>query len=262
MLDGEQFVRWCQQLGLAEPTRKYIELLRSSPPSRVVRSRAGNVSGRYPSRKMGVTIQFESHHNELAGIYEMEYDTDVLEYYDQPSGIKLSYQALCGRKVGVLHTPDFFVLRQTCAGWEEWKTLDELVRLSAKMPARYVLSVEGQWYCPPGVEVAQSLGLYYRIRCNAEIDWVFQNNLHFIEDYLHPSDCDREENLRGDITLLVELHPGITLGELLDEGCNCDEVYTLIAQNYLNVNWRGVNIAQQGKQLQIFPANQKAAGLP
>jgi hypothetical protein len=30
---------------------------------------------------MGVTIQFESHHHELAGIYSMEYDTEVLEYY-------------------------------------------------------------------------------------------------------------------------------------------------------------------------------------
>jgi hypothetical protein len=33
---------------------------------------------------MGRTIQFESHHVELYGIYEMEYDDDVLEYYDQP----------------------------------------------------------------------------------------------------------------------------------------------------------------------------------
>lgn len=259
MLDGEEFVRWCQQLGLAEPTRKYIELLRSSPPARVVRSRAGNVSGRYPSRKMGVTIQFESHHNELAGIYEMEYDPDVLEYYDQPSGIKLSYQALCGRKVGVLHTPDFFVLRQTSAGFEEWKTLDELVRLSAKMPARYVRGVEGQWHCPPGEAVAQSLGLYYRIRCNTEIDWVFQNNLHFLEDYLHSFHEAVEEKVRADIISLVELHPGIPLSDLLEQGYNCDEVYTLIAQNHLNVNWRDINIAQLGSQLQIFPANQKAA---
>ncbi|HEY9599704.1 MAG TPA: hypothetical protein V6D33_18735, partial [Cyanophyceae cyanobacterium] len=64
-----------------------------------------------------------------------------------------------GRKVGVLHTPDFFVLRQTSAGWEEWKTLDELVRLSAKMPARYVQEASGQWQCPPADKVAKSLGL-------------------------------------------------------------------------------------------------------
>jgi hypothetical protein len=31
---------------------------------------------------MGVTIQFESHRVELAFIYEMEHDADVLEYYD------------------------------------------------------------------------------------------------------------------------------------------------------------------------------------
>ena len=39
---------------------------------------------RYPSRKMGVTIQFEDHRVELAGIYEMEHDATVLEYFDQP----------------------------------------------------------------------------------------------------------------------------------------------------------------------------------
>jgi hypothetical protein len=33
---------------------------------------------------MGRSIQFESRHVELWGIYEMECDDDVLEYYDQP----------------------------------------------------------------------------------------------------------------------------------------------------------------------------------
>ena len=39
---------------------------------------------------MGVTIQFESHKNELARIRELEYDPEVLEYYDQPPSIKLA----------------------------------------------------------------------------------------------------------------------------------------------------------------------------
>lgn len=43
----------------------------------------------------------------------------------------------------------------------------------------------------------------------------------------------------------------------LEQGYNCDEVYTLIAQNHLKVDWRGVNIAQIGSQLQIFPASQE-----
>ncbi|MDQ3133372.1 MAG: hypothetical protein M3Q76_01010 [Acidobacteriota bacterium] len=59
-----------------------------------MQGRRGNVAGRFPSRKMGVTIQFESHKNELARIRELEYDPEVLEYYDQPPSIKLARQSL------------------------------------------------------------------------------------------------------------------------------------------------------------------------
>jgi hypothetical protein len=43
-----------------------------------VRGAAGNVSGRYPSKKMGCTIQFESHRGELAFIYQMEHEAHGL----------------------------------------------------------------------------------------------------------------------------------------------------------------------------------------
>jgi hypothetical protein len=51
---------------------------------------------------MGVTIQFESHRVELAGIYEMEHDAEVLEFYDQAIQIKLSYEGPGGKRLGVL----------------------------------------------------------------------------------------------------------------------------------------------------------------
>ena len=60
---------------------------------------------------MGVTIQFESHRVELPFIYEAEHDSQVLEYYDQPPSIPLVYRALNGRRLSVMHTPDYFVLR-------------------------------------------------------------------------------------------------------------------------------------------------------
>jgi hypothetical protein len=40
----------------------------------------------------------------------MEDDSGVLEYFDQPPTIKLAYESPGGRKMGVLHTPDFFVI--------------------------------------------------------------------------------------------------------------------------------------------------------
>ena len=45
-----------------------------------------NVIGRYPSKKMGVIIQFENHRVELARIYELEHDPEVLEYFATHQG--------------------------------------------------------------------------------------------------------------------------------------------------------------------------------
>ena len=183
MLNSSQFRDWCLKLQLRESTREQIQQIRSSPPSRRVQSRRGNVSGRYPSQKMGMTIQFESHHHELAGIYSMEYDSGVLEYYDQPPKIKLNYESASGRQVGVEHTPDFFVIRQERAGWEEWKTTQELTQLTVKMPNRYQQVEPGRWQCPPGEDYANVRGLYYLVRTETEIDWYLQRNLYFLEDY-------------------------------------------------------------------------------
>src|SRR5215472_12512840 len=91
-----------------------------------------------PVRTWGVTIQFDSHRVELAAIYEMEHDSSVAEYFDQPPPIKLVYAIPRGRQMGVLHTPDFFVIRDHEAGWEEWKTEEELQHLNVRNPHRYL----------------------------------------------------------------------------------------------------------------------------
>src|SRR5215475_12377838 len=72
MLDQPQLKEWARKLNLSQQAERVIEQIRSSAPARRVQSRRGNVSGRYPSRKMGVTIQFESHRNEPAAIYQVE----------------------------------------------------------------------------------------------------------------------------------------------------------------------------------------------
>jgi hypothetical protein len=59
MLEKE-FASWCQKLFLSTEAVKLIETIRTAPPSRRVRGRAGNVSGTYPSPKMGLTIHVTS----------------------------------------------------------------------------------------------------------------------------------------------------------------------------------------------------------
>jgi putative transposase len=68
MLEKE-FASWCQKLFLSPEAVNLIETIRTTPPSRRVRERAGNVSGTYPSQKMGLIIPFESHKRTLAKIF-------------------------------------------------------------------------------------------------------------------------------------------------------------------------------------------------
>src|SRR5437870_6476509 len=168
VMTPEQFHTWSQHLQLAKETEALIAAIRSSPPVRRVRGRANNVTGRYPSPKMGRSIQFESQHVELWAIYGMERDDDVLEFYDQSSRIPLSYRARSGHKTTQWHTPDFFVLRREGAGWEEWKPASALNGLAKSQPARYQQTGSGQWHCPPGEAYAAQFGLTYRLRSNAE----------------------------------------------------------------------------------------------
>jgi putative transposase len=80
VFEHDQFPHWCRKLHLTERAVCVVQQIRSSSPARLVQSGRGNVSGRYPTRKMGVTIQFESHKNELARIQELEHASDVIEF--------------------------------------------------------------------------------------------------------------------------------------------------------------------------------------
>lgn len=66
MLGNEDLLAWFQRVQLPESGRSVVHQVRSSDPARRVGGGHSNVSGRYPSKKMGVTIQFESHRVELA----------------------------------------------------------------------------------------------------------------------------------------------------------------------------------------------------
>ncbi len=253
MLNQAELLELCQHLGLSPQAQALIEEIRSLPPSRRVRNAAGNVSVRYPSRKMGMTIQAESHRNELAGIYEKEHNHQTLEYYDQPPPIPLSYPAKSGRSVSVQHTPDFFVIRTDAVGWEEWKMEDELVRLTDEMPHRYVQKEDGHWHCPPGEGYAQPLGLFYHVRSSAEIHWVFQRNLLFLEDYLR-ADCPPvHEDTAKTVCALILARPGITLDELFRgvEGISRDAIFTLIAAERVYVDLEAAPLVEP-ERVRVF----------
>jgi putative transposase len=260
MLSSDGLLSWFQRLDIPEQTRTAIERIRSSGPSRLVGGRRSNVSGRYPSRKMGVTIQFESHRVELAGIYEMEHDAGVLEYFDQPPSIKLEYQSPNGRPMGVRHTPDFFVIREMEAGWEEWKSEEDLRVLGERNPNRYCTDEGGRWSCPPGTVYAERLGLYYRVRSSADIDRIFQRNIQFLEDYFRPGSQEILPAIREAALAHVSATPGMPLQDLLqltNSTITPDEIFTMIAAGVLYVDLAEAPLAEPSR-VKVFTTPETA----
>jgi transposase InsO family protein len=198
---------------------------------------------------MGFTVQFESHRVELAAIYEMEHDSDVLEYYDQPPSIKLLYCSSRGRRLGVLHTADYFVLRKEKAGWEECKTHDELVYLSERNGNRYHSEDGAMWRCPPGEAHAASLGLYYRVRSSRDIDWIFQRNIQFLEDYFR-DDGLLPARVRETVIAHVNAAPGLFLDQLVRlvaPAATRDHVYALIAAGGVYVDLHAAPLTEPAR---------------
>lgn len=230
MLSDPDFAAWAKGVGLSDEALSVVAHVRRSNPARRVGGGQSNVTGRYPSKKMGATIQFESHRVELPTVYELEHDDQVIEYYDQAPSIRLDYCSADGKRLGVSHTADFFVIRADRAGWEECKTEEELVRLSERNPNRYRRSDHG-WICPPGQEYAERFGLYYRVRSSTEINWLFQRNIQFLEDYLRTT-LEVGSLSRCRVLAQVAAQPRCSLENLFratDGEVSRDEIYALIA---------------------------------
>lgn len=255
-MNQREFEQWCQKLNLPAATKELIASIRAAPPARRVQGRAHNVSGTYPSRKMGLTIQFESHKVELWAIYQMEHDEQVLEFYDQPPSFKIQYANQSGRKIGHYHTPDFFVLRRDGAAWEEWKTEAQFQRLSEKSPTRYQRAKDGSWRCPPGEAHAGPLGLKYQVRTDAELHPIFIQNLMFLEDYLRFK-AEVTPQIPEKVRQQVKESPGITLAALLagSPELSANDVYVMIVQDLLYVDLRAVPLVEHGR-VQLYPDRQ------
>jgi putative transposase len=252
--DETAFEIWCRKVGYDARTTALIRRVRTSPPSRNVTGGRGNVHARLPSHKMGMTIQSESRTAEKPGIrifyeydqvLEAEAEERVLEFYDQPDSIALKYVSANGRAVTAWHTPDFFVIRENTAGWEEWKTEDELVLLAHKQPTRYHKDEVGRWRCPPGEMYAAGFGLYYRLRSNAEVNWTLFSNLEFLHEYL-ASDGDPTSVNCAALLDRIRQEQGITLAALLHEQ-SADDVYLLIAQRQLYVDLQSERLVEPNR---------------
>lgn len=250
MFDEISLDNLCLRLGLPRIAMPFIQNIRTSEPSRSVQGRKSNVISRYPSKKMGKTIQAESHKVELAAIYEMEYDDDVLEYYDQPPPIPLNCADSKGRNRGFMHTPDFFAIKKEACGYYELKPEQELERLHQKNPNRYTKGEDGNWICPPGIEFAKKYGLFYEVWSDKEFNWVYQQNIIFLEDFLRHEHIVAEDAKARILDLFGE-RAYYTFSELLGahKENTADDILAMIINGDLFFDLCSYHLAEQERAL-------------
>ena len=133
--------------------RALVREVRSSPPSRSVRSGRGHVTGAHPSRKMGCTHQYESL-VELSYLMECEYSSDRFEWFDQPRALSIRYLGKSDHPVVKPHTPDFIQISVDFIGYIECKPDETLSKLARKRPGRWSRDADGTWRSIPSERAA------------------------------------------------------------------------------------------------------------
>src|SRR5256886_15658653 len=160
-LDGIALQTYFRRLNLQKDAQDQLIAVRSSPPSRLPDSRAGNMPVWYPSKKMQCIMKAESAKVEFAFLLEAEHDDEVIEFWDQPPPIELIDHDRRGHLQQPLHTADYFVFRYQSAGWEECKPVEKMIQIAQQHSKSYVLDEHGQRRWSPLEGICSRDGLYY-----------------------------------------------------------------------------------------------------
>ncbi|WP_190985256.1 DDE-type integrase/transposase/recombinase [Coleofasciculus sp. FACHB-SPT36] len=250
MLSDGEFQAWCDRLQLSQQQRDWVNQIRTSPPVRKVKGSSRNVHGPYASKKMGRTIQFESHTVELPALIQFyENDDSVLEYWDQPIKFTIKCSPQGKQATTISHYPDFFVMRKNQCGFEEWKTEKKLSKLSKEQAYRYQ-NLEGKWVDIIVQEYVENLGYYYSLRSDSQIDWVKYRNQKYLQPYkqgyLHQQYI-LDEQVEFHIKEIIINNPGINLTNLLKkaENATIDDINTLIALEKVYVDLSAIALVEQ-----------------
>ena len=231
MMTDLEFDIWCAKNHVEKPAIMAIQRIRQGNPSRNVRSGAGHVSGKFASRKMGLTLQYESGTLEYPTLFEFESDASILEYYDQPTQLQVSYVRSNGKRDSFTHYPDFFVIRKDGCGYVECKYHQKLQQLQEKHPERYFFN-NIEWHSLPCEEKSRELGFTYEIRTERNLNMTLYHNLRYLANYERHLLSDE---LRGTIMQIVRDDPGITLFDLV-QTCDPDSVNKMILTRDLYVD--------------------------
>lgn len=215
-------------------------------PSRNTASGPRHMSGKFPSRKMGVSIGFESQTLESNAARRMEHDDRVWLYLDQAPKIKLTYK-INNKNRGYQVTPDFVAARGDRVVLIECKRLAVVQKEAVRRPELYVQR-DGQWTCPPAEAEAQRLGMSFELWTESDFSHAGVANAEFLDDYLMAgAEIPGYESALPAIKqwLAVKRRSTITalLAALRQQGVLSDHIHLAIARGDVAVDLEGIPVS-------------------
>jgi putative transposase len=237
MLSDAQLDAYCARHGLSQGAADAIKQVRISDPARRGFSQHANLSGRFVSHKMGLTLGYSAKSTEALGLLDYELDEEVLEFWEEPGvELRFEYTDRTGKpRAGRFH-PDTLVLAEDGAFIDEWKTEEQLLRDSERMPGRYLHDDSG-WRSPSAEASAERRGLQFRLRTPATVRAEVNLNGAFLRDY-YADPQPVAESTQTQVLERIAAAQGMTLDRLLRElpEVRSDDVFRLIVAGKLFVD--------------------------
>ena len=228
------------RLGASPEFRAYLKEALEAP-SRRVRSTPKSMAGRFCSRKMGVTVGYESATLELPALLALENDPEVLLILEQPPKLKLLHRRH-GRNRGCLYTPDFLVIRRDGFRLIECKRL-EVVETRASNDPEYFLNREGRWVCPPAERAAAGLGITHELWTESDFNPIVLSNTMFLGRYQGTDlDIPGYSNALNQIREALDCLARDSIQSILDKWPNTvtlDHIYLAIGRGDVEIDLRG-----------------------
>jgi transposase InsO family protein len=161
--------------------RKLIRQAREAP-ARAVNKSGSHLTYRYPSKKMGMTMDLEST-LELAAFLPLDNSSSVGEIYTQPFTVTLRTETETESDVWH-YTPDIYYEAEGIAHIVEVKPRSKLFSLAEQHPQRYACDSNGKIHCPPMEAFADEHGFVFSIVTDDEINQIQLENLLFLDHFI------------------------------------------------------------------------------
>jgi putative transposase len=177
------------RLAITPAGRKLINEAQAHSPVSAKMRKSYAVDITYHSHKMGGLVEVTSNRLDFPRTTLLEHDDDVLAYFPRPIALDICIDhPKIERTIRFQYIPNFMVVRKHRIVIEEWREDDQLVKLAARQPNRYVQAGDGGWTSPPLIAHCDALGIQYEVHASSELPRRYVENIMFLRDY-HDSMC-------------------------------------------------------------------------